>query len=163
MAFIERLQKATEPRHWLGDMEVDHFLYTAGIAGERFFAALRDEGKILGARCEGCDLVYVPPRIYCERCFSELGEEDLLDVGPQGRIRSFTIARLDKEGQRLPEPQIFALIEFSSPTASLLHRLGEIDPQDVEIGLEVEAVLKPKEEREGRITDIEYFRPLRRR
>jgi len=142
-------------------MEVDHFLYTAGIAGERFFTTLRDEGKILGARCEDCDLVYVPPRIYCERCFNELGEENLIDVGTRGHIRSFTIARLDKEGERLPEPEIFALIDFGSPTASLLHKLGEIDPQDVVIGLEVEAVLRPKEERQGWITDIEYFCPLK--
>lgn len=160
MTFNEKFQKATDVRHWLGDMEVDHYLYTAGIAGERFFKALRDRGVLLGARCECCMITYVPPRIYCERCFQELGEDQYKDVGLRGRVQSFTVARLDKEGRKLPKPEIFALIDFGPGITLLLHKLGGIIPEEVKVGLEVEAVLKPKEQREGKITDIEYFRPI---
>ena len=38
--------------------------------------------------------------------------------------------------------------------------MGEIDPEDVHIGLEVEPVFKDAAEREGSILDIEYFRPV---
>jgi hypothetical protein len=160
MAFIEKLQKATEPKHWLGDMEADHYIYSAGVAGERFFTALRDEGKILGARCQRCSVTYVPPRIYCEGCFAEL--KDYREMGLKGQVASFTVVRLDKEGKKLNTPEVFALIQLGPDATGLLHKLGEIGPEEVRIGMEVEAVLKPKGEREGRITDIEYFRPLAR-
>ncbi len=158
MTMLERIRKPTEIKHWLGHMETGGYHYTAGLAGERFFTALRDEGRILGARCERCGIVYVPPRIYCERCFAELNE--FVDVGLRGRVRTFTIARIDKDGNRLERPEIRALISFGEDTTSLLHLLGEVDPEEVYIGMEVEAVLKPKEEREGKITDISYFKPV---
>ncbi|OGF57365.1 MAG: hypothetical protein A2Z21_02320 [Candidatus Fraserbacteria bacterium RBG_16_55_9] len=158
MTFSEKFQKTTDVKHWLGDMEVDHFLYTAGIAGEAFFVALRDKGVILGTRCELCGITYVPPRIYCEHCFAELNE--YTDVGLRGRVRSFTIARLGKDGNELKKPEIFAVIDFGSGTTGLLHKLGEVTPETVKVGLDVEAVLKPKSQRGGHITDIEYFRPV---
>ncbi len=159
---LERIEKSTEARHWLGDMEADHYYYSAGIAGERFFTALRDDGKILGARCAQCNLTYVPPRIYCERCFAELGEKSLIDVSKRGCVQAFTVAHYDKSGQRLEPPESFALISFGPQTTPFLHRLGEIEPEKVRVGLEVEAVLKPKKEREGKITDILYFKPVER-
>jgi uncharacterized OB-fold protein len=41
-----------------------------------------------------------------------------------------------------------------------LHLLGEVAPDDVRAGMEVEAVWKPPGERAGSILDIRYFRPL---
>jgi uncharacterized OB-fold protein len=38
--------------------------------------------------------------------------------------------------------------------------MGEVAPEDVEIGMQVEAVFKPKNERSGSILDVEYFRPV---
>ncbi len=153
---LERIEKATETRHWLGDMEADHYYYSAGIAGEKFFTALRDDGKILGAHCPTCHLTYVPPRIYCERCFAELTEYK--DVGTRGRVVAFTIAHYDKAGNRLEPPESFALISFGPCVTPLLHRLGEVEPERICVGMEVEMVLKPK--REGKITDILYFKPI---
>jgi len=139
-------------------MEVDHYLYTSGLAGEKFFTALKEEGKILGAKCRSCGITYVPPRIYCELCFASL--ENYVDVGLRGRVRSFTIARIDKEGNKLEEPEIFAIIAFNENTTGFLHKLGEVESSELKIGMEVEAVLKPKGKREGKITDISYFRPI---
>jgi hypothetical protein len=44
-----------------------------------------------------------------------------------------------------------------------MHKLGEVDPQRIEVGMEVEAVWKPDGEREGSILDIRYFRPRQAR
>jgi len=151
--------KPTQIKHWLGHMEVEYYHYTAGLAGERFFTALREEGRLLGSRCEKCGLTYIPPRIYCERCFAEL--EEFVDVGLRGRVRSFTLARIDRDGRPLSPPEIRALISFGDDTTDLLHLLGEVAPEELCIGMEVEAVLKPKREREGKITDILYFRPAK--
>ncbi len=158
MAFFEPMQKATEPRHWLGDMEADHYFYGAGVMGQRFFEALRDEGKLLGSRCERCDWTYVPPRLYCERCFAELKE--LRDVGLRGRVKAFTVVYVNKQGEPLDPPEVFALIEFGPNITPFLHKLGDAPPERVHVGMVVEAVLKPPAEREGKITDIRYFRPI---
>jgi uncharacterized OB-fold protein len=158
---LERIDKTTETRHWLGDMEADHYYYSAGIAGERFFNKLRDEGKILGAHCAACQITYVPPRIYCERCFAELGENTLKDMGRQGTVHAYTVAHLDKSGNRLDPLRVFAIIKLGSHATGFLHRLGEIEPEQVVIGMSVEAVLKPRKERRGQITDILYFKPVK--
>lgn len=159
MTFLEKTSKTTEIKHWLGDMEVDHYLYTSGLAGEKFFSALRDEGKILGAKCKPCGITYVPPRIYCERCFAGL-EDSFVDVGLRGKVQTFTIARIDKEENRLEEPEIFAIIAFNENATGFLHKLGEVESSEIKMGMEVEAVLKPKNKREGKITDISYFRSI---
>jgi uncharacterized OB-fold protein len=41
-----------------------------------------------------------------------------------------------------------------------LHLLGEVAPDEVRAGMQVEAVWKPPGERAGSILDIRYFRPL---
>jgi uncharacterized OB-fold protein len=38
--------------------------------------------------------------------------------------------------------------------------LDEVHLDDLDIGMSVEAVFKPKGEREGSILDIKYFRPV---
>jgi uncharacterized OB-fold protein len=40
-----------------------------------------------------------------------------------------------------------------------MHKLGEVDPKKVTIGMTVKAVWKPEIDRQGAITDILYFKP----
>ncbi|MCH8275089.1 MAG: Zn-ribbon domain-containing OB-fold protein [Armatimonadetes bacterium] len=162
MGFTDRFQKTTEPRHRLGAMEADHYIYSAGIAGEKFFTALRDRGIILASHCKACAITYVPSRLFCERCFAELTDSDDREVGPEGEVATFTLVRQDSAGNALPEPEILAVIRFGHETTGFLHKLGEVSPEKVETGMKVEAVLKPQEEREARITDIAYFRPVKK-
>ena len=46
----EKIRDPRRVRHWKGDMEVD-YIYTAGVAGEKFLSAIRDKGKLLAVRC----------------------------------------------------------------------------------------------------------------
>lgn len=151
------LEKITNPfsaRHWIGDMEAD-YMYTLGVAGERFFKELEENGRIMGAKCKCCDVVYVPPRMYCERCFAKL--EEWVEVGNRGEVHTFTTAMLDIDGSKLEKPVIYALIKFEGAHGGLIHKIGETDR--VCIGMKVEAVLKPQSERKASINDIEYFKP----
>jgi len=153
------LEKITNPfsaRHWLGDMEAD-YVYTLGVAGERFFKELKQKGRIMGAKCPRCGIVYVPPRIYCERCFSKL--EEWVDVGKKGVIHTFTIATIDIDGSKLEKPVIYALVKFEGAHGGIIHKIGETN--NVCIGMKVEAVLKPPRERKASINDIKYFKPTK--
>ena len=51
MSLLERNPQG--PTAWIGDLPVVS-RYTAGMAGERFFRAIKDDGKILGSYCENC-------------------------------------------------------------------------------------------------------------
>jgi len=46
------------------------------------------------------------------------------------------------------------------PTGLLVHRLGETTAEEVEIGLPVVAVLRPRRQRKGSLLDIRYFKPV---
>jgi len=130
------------------------FVYSAGIAGEKFFLGLK-EGKILASKCDNCGRVLVPPRIFCEWCFKPIEEYEELE--PRGIIESYAISYVNERGEKSDTPEIFAAIRIFGSDTTLIHKLIA-KPEEVDIGLEVEAVFKPKEEREGKITDIEGFK-----
>ncbi|MGB9778414.1 MAG: Zn-ribbon domain-containing OB-fold protein [Candidatus Bathyarchaeales archaeon] len=153
------LEKITNPfnaRHWIGHMEAD-YVYTLGVAGERFFKEIKENGKIMGAKCPKCNITYVPPRMYCEKCFEKL--EEWVDIGKKGVVHTFTIATIDINGEKLEKPTIYALIKFNGVHGGIIHKIGETDT--VYIGMEVEAVLKPPSERKASINDIAYFKPAK--
>ncbi len=133
-------------------------VYTAGLAGQRFFEEIKENGKIFGSKCEQCELTYVPARIYCEKCFKSLEEEDWVDVGIEGTIYSFTLLYRSKSGEPKEEPSVLAAIKIAD--GLLVHRLSECSTEDLAIGRAVKATFKPKEQRKGSIEDISYFKPL---
>ncbi len=156
MPLIERITKLDQVQTWYGDMPIES-RYTAGLAGERFLRALK-EGQIMGVKCPGCELIYLPPRIFCLYCFSPL--EEWVEVGSQGVVETYTILNVDLDGNPLQEPKIVVLVNIDGTHGGLIHFLGEVELDEIYIGLPVEAVFKPKKEREGSILDIKYFRPL---
>ena len=152
------LEKITDPRdvrRWDGGMPVAH-RYTPGVAGEVFFTALRDRGVFVGSRCDACAYTYVPARSFCERCFAELAAD--VEVGPGGVLRSFTIGFVDGDGRPLAEPDTVGLVQLDGADAVFLHRIVATDDDPVEIGVRVEAVLRPDRERTGSIADVVGFR-----
>ena len=140
---------------WIGNLPVTS-RYTYGLAGERFFRSIKDEGRIMGSFCKKCQRTYVPATKFCERCLSELTE--WVDVGTEGEVHTFTLLYASIDGKMRNTPEIIAFIKLGD--GGLIHRLDEIDPKSVSIGMQVQAVFKDKSERNGSILDIQYFRPI---
>ncbi len=143
------------PKAWHDPMPVSN-RYTFGLAGERFFRTLKEAGKIMGSRCDRCEVDYVPARQFCERCMDEL--EDWFDAGTGGEVYAFTHVSVDTDGDRLEESETIAFVRMAD--GGIIHRLGEIDRGEIQIGMRVQAVLKPQAEREGSIQDILHFKPV---
>ncbi|MEJ5378374.1 MAG: Zn-ribbon domain-containing OB-fold protein [bacterium] len=158
MAITERIAKTTDLGAWRGEIPME-YIYTMGRAGEKFFRAIKEKGQLLGTRCEKCDLVYVPPRIYCEECMARL-ENNYLEVSTKGVVHTFTLCYEGIDGNKLDNPQLVAMINLEDTDGGLVHFLGEVEPKDVYIGIPVEAVFKPKKDRRGDILDIKYFKPI---
>ena len=153
---LEKVDKLGKAIPWYGNIPIES-RYTVGIAGERFFREIKDNARFLGTRCPNCDLTYVPPMMYCERCFTRL--EAWVKVDSRGTVHTYTVLHIDLEGAPLAEPEIMAFVKLDGSDGGLVHRLSEVRPGEVEIGMRVEAVFKTKDEREGSILDIEYFKP----
>lgn len=149
---IDRDQNA--PKAWYGDLPVTS-RYTFGLAGEHFFRAIKDNARIMGTRCPQCERIYVPGVLFCERCLTEL--EEWVDVGTIGEVHTFTVLFEEIDGTQKETPEIIAFVKIED--GGIIHRLGELDLEAVEIGIPVEAVFKPADERKGAIDDIIYFKP----
>jgi uncharacterized OB-fold protein len=154
MALLNRDPKS--PVVWNGELPITN-RYTYGLAGEKFFRTLKDEGRILGTHCPHCDQTYVPAAIFCERCLARL--DDWVDVGTSGEVNTFTILYVNINGSPLKKPEIIAFVRFGD--GGLIHRLGEINPDQIEIGMMVQAVFKPSSKRIGSILDIDHFKPVK--
>jgi len=142
---------------------VDHRLgarysWDAGVAVGRFLDGLR-AGKILGRECRRCERVLVPPRMFCERCFRET--DAWIEVEHTGTVQTYSVCHVSWDMQPLDPPEIPAVIAVDGSDGGLLHMLGGVEPDEVRIGMVVEAVWKPVGERVGSILDIAHFRPRR--
>lgn len=135
------------------------YSWAAGQAISKFLNGLK-EGKIYGVKCNKCERIMVPPRMFCELCYKPIDE--WVELKDTGTVLTFSISYVGPDAERLPEPAIPAVIEIdgASPGMGILHVLGEVKPEDVYIGMRVKAVWKDEKEREGAITDIKYWKPL---
>jgi len=156
MAILEKIDKLDRAIAWEGDIPITS-RYTVGIAGERFFREIKDRARFLGTRCEACSLTYVPPAIFCERCFAQL--DDWVEVGSTGSVFTYTVLYQDLDEKPLAEPEILAYVKLDGSDGGLVHRLGGVGPNQVQIGMRVRAVWRAPKERVGSILDIEHFAP----
>jgi uncharacterized OB-fold protein len=140
------------------EMQAD-FAWDAGIGIGRYLEALKN-GFILGSYCQTCRKTVVPPRTVCEWCFRPV--EKFVRLQDTGTINTFSLCYVTWDVKRVQEPEIPAVIEIdgASPLHGIMHKLGEVKPEDVHIGMRVKAVWKKPEERQGAITDILYFKPF---
>lgn len=141
--------------HWVPNAQ---YAWDAGIATGRYLEGLQ-EGTLVGSRCRRCERTVVPPRVFCEQCFNPMDE--FVTLADTGTVNTFSLCYVTWDVQLLEYPEIPAVIEIdgADPLHGILHLLHDVDPQDVHIGMRVQAVWKPDDERTGSITDIEHFRP----
>jgi uncharacterized OB-fold protein len=156
MTFTEKQTDPTSEMHWLGDMQADYF-YPNGIAGDKFFKHLKENDSFLATKCKKCSKVLFPARLYCEDCFTEIPGENWIEVPASGKIRLFTIAKLDAHGEKMKEPKIMALIDIEKTNGSILGVINSNDYEKDFSGVQVQAVLRPKANREGTLKDILYW------
>ena len=130
--------------------------YSAGAVGSRFLISLRDKKRIMGTRCPTCNRVYVPARSICKDCYGQLDE--LVEVSDKGTLLTYTVCNQPNPVQPVEPPVVYGIIQLDGADTGFVHMLGEIDPEQIRIGMRVQAVFK--DEREASILDIKYFKPL---
>jgi len=130
--------------------------YSAGAVGSRFLTQLRDKKKILGTRCPTCNRVYVPARSICKDCFGQL--KQWVEVSDKGTLLTYTVCNEPNSMQPAETPIAYGIVQLDGADSGLVHMLGEVEPEQLRIGMRVQAVFREK--REASILDIRYFKPL---
>jgi len=130
--------------------------YSAGAVGSRFLIELRDNKRIMGIRCPTCNRVYVPARSVCKDCFAQLNE--WVEVSDKGTLLTYTVCHQPNRVQPMAIPIVYGVIQLDGADTGFVHMLGEVDSEQLRIGMRVQAVFKEK--REASILDIKYFKPL---
>lgn len=138
------------------------YAWDNGVAIGIYLEGLK-AGKLIAARCHVCNRTLLPARSFCELCFRPT--DQYVEVADTGTVETFSISWIHFDASRLKpgeKPYIPAVISIdgAGEKMGIMHMLDEVKPEDIEIGMKVEAVWKPAEEREGTITDIRYFRPI---
>ena len=127
------------------------FRYTPGVGNTTFLLALRDDGVLLGSRCDACSFTYLPARTFCERCMAELTPDT--ECGPGGELTSWTVGHVGIDGDPLAQPVAVGLVRLDGADSVLMHMLIGDGPR--QIGDRVHAVLR--RERTASMMDIEGF------
>lgn len=149
------LQKKVLSTEWDPQLK---WAWDTGAGYGRYFDELK-KGRIVGTRCNKCQRILLPARIFCELCFRQV--DKWVYLKDTGTVNTFSIAYTDWVARRIKEPRIPAMIEIDgSGGVAILHLLGAVDPKQVEVGMRVKAVWKPENQREGAITDIDYWQPI---
>lgn len=130
--------------------------WDTGVAIGRYLAELK-QGRLIARRCDGCQRVLIPPRMFCERCFRPTDE--WVQVKDSGKILTFSLCYVSWNVTRLTEPEIPAVIAIdgASDNMGILHKLKHTAPKEVRVGMAVRAVWKEPQARTGSITDIDHW------
>lgn len=135
------------------------YTYVAGVGRSVFLRGLA-ERKMLARRCPGCRQVYLPPPEFCSRCLTEL--EEPFELDGRGTISTFCVVSFPFPGQTIDPPYVVAHIQPHGADTRLMHLIGEIEPDEVQIGMEVEPVWVADDQLETSMTSIRHYRPTGR-
>jgi len=117
-----------------------------------FMTGLRD-GRILGIRCGR--RVLCPPMEYDPETGATLSP-DFVEVGPAGRVESWTWIAEPSTKHPFQEPFAFVLVKLDGADTAMVHAVKAAAPQAMSTGMRVRAQFRAP--RSGAITDV-YFVP----
>ena len=135
------------------------YTYFAGRVGSKFITTIRDQKKIMGVKCPKCNKVYVPPRQTCEKDMTDL-RENWVDLENTGVVTNYTVVRYDDKHLPGKAPYVLAMIKLDGADTPFVHILHGVKPEDVKIGMNVEANFADKTT--NTILDIAHFQPKKK-
>jgi len=141
----------------------------AGVFVNRMFLAMRDKAELWAVKCPMCERILFPPETVCAMCKIRIPdkEENWVRLGNEGTVLKFyhvTGSReVDPSTGWHPKGQTFNPIGLIKPDGGnewtvLAHVLEETDTSKLYDGIRVKAVWKNREEREGLMSDIKFWR-----
>jgi scaffold protein (connect acetoacetyl-CoA thiolase and HMG-CoA synthase) len=103
-----------------------------------------EEEKLMGSRCEACQVLYVPPRPICIKCYGS--EMDWVELKGEGRLAAFTCISVGPpfmmaEGYSRKNPYCSGVVELAEG-ARVDARIEGVDtqkPETIRVGIPLKA------------------------
>lgn len=112
------------------------------------------EGEFRVQECNDCGLTYFYPRALCPDCFSE--DTEWLTAEGTGEVYTYSTARTMDGWPEDTLPLVVAYVELKEGPR-VMTNIVDCDPDDVEVGTEVEAVFYETDEED---VGIPAFTPV---
>jgi len=121
---------------------------------------MRERYRLLGTYCENCNSTFFPPRKICPRC-RRRGRTKQVEFSGRGRVFSYTVINVGSETFEEYTPYVVGLVELEEGPR-VMSQIVECKPEDVRIGMEVEACFRKLfEQKDGGIISYGFkFRPV---
>ena len=141
----------TEPLDFMQQMvSLEYKLRASPVAVD--FARKLCAGTITGHACPECGLVYTPPSGFCSICVVPTNARDHeVEISDRGTVTAFTIVDpIQYQGQTEREVYAIASILLDGASGTIgQQRLGDVELDQVRMGMRVAAVWLPEEKRKG--------------
>ena len=134
-------------------MEFPYTRSTGPMVGA-FLTGLRDK-RVLGVR-DSTGRVVVPPPEYDAVTAATLPADDLVEVGTEGVVTSWSWNPKPRPGQPFEQPFAWALVQLDGADTGLLHAL-DAPRESIRTGMRVR--IRWADETVGFINDIACFEP----
>jgi uncharacterized OB-fold protein len=116
------------------------------------------DGEFWGTQCPKCKDKFFPPRVNCWSLDDNLEKTDWIKLKQEGIVHTFTTAGWSGKSSLKRLPFVLAYVVVDGCKTAIANELRNIEPWDPEFGMPVKVVWKPKEERQGTVTDW-WFEP----
>ena len=162
-------QKATDENLFVEQIIELPFTESAGKYISIFLTKLRDEGKIVANKCPVCHRIVLPPRIVCAYCKVEIEDkpENWVVLSDKGTITDCMgiddreVDAITGEFVGTPNPILFIRLDGGDEWTIFGHIAEEMDASKYPPGTRVQAVWKAQQERQGKTSDIKFFRLIK--
>ena len=108
------------------------------------FEQFLEEEKLMGARCVGCDTLFVPPRAICTKCHGS--EMEWTATRGEGRLVAFTCISIGppamvEEGYNRNNPYCSGAVELAEGprVVARIEGVDTLNPETIKVGMPVKA------------------------
>jgi uncharacterized OB-fold protein len=162
-------QKAPDENLYVEQIIELPFNESAGKYISIFLTKIRDEGKIVANKCPVCHRIVLPPRIVCAYDKVEIEDkpENWVELSDKGTVTDCVgidereVDTITGEFVGTPNPILFVRLDGGDEWTILGHIAEEMDVSKYPRGARVQAVWKPQQERQGKTSDIKFFRLIK--
>ncbi|MCA9626978.1 MAG: Zn-ribbon domain-containing OB-fold protein [Myxococcales bacterium] len=129
------------------------------VAGHHLSQYLRGfaEKRILGARCEGCNKVLLPPRGACPTC--GIPTAGIVEVKDQGTLTTYCAISIPFGNMPFAPPYIAGAVLLDGADIPIFHLVRGIEPDEVRMGMRLKAIWKDEAELGPTLESIKWFEP----
>ena len=109
-----------------------------GVSKTNDFIDYLENGKVAGTKCNGCGLVFFPPRADCYQCLSS--DMQWFEVAGAGKLMTYSKLQFAPVGFDQDVPYCIALVDYGR--YKVFGRIAaELPEEELQVGMEMTAAV----------------------